>query len=655
MTKTSTRGRRRKKEEQPVPTALPPALRPWAHAFSGMPESHLHVIGRLMDALAPLIESQETALRSGRAEIDSFDDIAAAGPLDRLLTSELVWLKLMRGEFVRRIAEGEALRRRPVYRDPADDRAVVVLLDNGPFMIGRRRLVALAALLTLGAATMRRGDRFLWAATGHVGPPWQEGISRRALSRFINQTGAEELSARALEPLLRDAPVDTTGTNAILWSIAPKHTDFGGWLPSYRFEVDEIWPDPPTSDDDGTRQAYRADVTVISDRGIRRSARFAFPDEQSCADTLRAPFRAQSGLGSAVGSTNWAPGWISREADDGAAILRDGDGIVFHRRHFAPLRIDLAENDELLGARWPGNGPCAIVLRQGAEIHAIRFSPDGHFFERGSTTLADDHPLLAETHPTSAVPPLLRLGRKAAFTVGAPNGQLYAISFLSDAAHSALSVSLAEQTKDLRLMARSRTWLLCDTERGDQRTFVLIHARNGRRVFLRRDATLVQCQHIAHCEMIGETGGALLRVDGGWRWIAPAWWNQAEETVQPQISTDAILLRVDPIQHARNAVLASHRDNHPMNARRWNALFWSPEHGLEDWSFANGDWSRHRRQAPNIDGQVTAMVLIGKEILARVSDDDDAIRLLQFRLDAATTPTVQSGPGWWGDAICVDY
>ena len=654
MTTTNTHMRHRKKEEQPVPAGLPPALHPWARAFSSMPEPHLRVIGWLMEALAPLIESEESALRSGFAEIDSFDDVAAAGPLDRLLTSELVWLKLMRGEFVRRIAEGEALRRRPLYRDPADDRAVIVLLDNGPFMIGRRRLVALAALLTLGAATLRRGDRFLWAATGHVGPSWQEGISRRSLSQFINQTGAEELSAGTLEALLGNAPVDTTGNNAILWSIAPKNSDFGGWVPSYRFEIDEFWPDLSNSDDE-TDHAYYAGVAVVSDRGVRRTARFAFPDEQSCADTLRTPFRARSEIGSIVGGTNWAPDWISREADDGASILRDGDGIVFYRRYFAPLRIDLANDDELLGARWPGNGPCAIALRQGAEIHAIRFSPDGHVFERGSTALAGDHPLLAEAHPSSAVPPLLRLGRKAAFTVGAPNGQLYAISFLSDAAHSALSVSLADQTKNLRLMARSRTWLLCDTERGGQRAFVLIHARNGRRVFLRRDEALVQCRHIAHCEMIGETGGALLHIDGGWRWISPAWWSESEETVQPQIAADAILLRVDPMQHARNAVLASHRDTHPMNARRWSALFWSLERGLEEWSFANGDWSWHRRQAPNLDGRVTAMVLIGKEVLARVIDDDDTVHLLQFRLGAATTPTVQSGPRWWGDAICVDY
>jgi hypothetical protein len=81
-----------------------------------------------MAAVAPLIETADNALRDGLAELDSLDDIAPAGPLERLTVSELIWLKLLPGEFARRIAEGEALRRRPVYRDHAEDRSVLVLV-----------------------------------------------------------------------------------------------------------------------------------------------------------------------------------------------------------------------------------------------------------------------------------------------------------------------------------------------------------------------------------------------------------------------------------------------------------------------------------------------------------------------------------------------
>lgn len=653
MTMDGTRASRRNSKDDSVPPGLPAALRPWAEAFSGMPEDHLLLVGHLMAAVAPIVENQDSALTSGLDELDSFDDIAAEGPLDRLMTSELMWLKLMRGEFARRVAEGEALRRRPVFQDPATDRAVVVLLDNGPQMLGRRRLVALATLLTLGASTLRRGKRFLWAATGHIGPPWQEGISRRPLSRYINQTGSEGLDERTVAALLMDAPLDTSDERTVLWTITPKNANFGEWLPRFRFEVDEIWPDPLPEGDKASSD-YCADVAVISKHGSRRTARFKFPNEQTCADTLRAPFQRPALPDRQGGGTNWAPRWISHEADGGAAVLRDNDGIVMYRRHLEPLRFALKDNNELLGVRRPGNGPCSIILRQGEEVHSIRVDQSGRVFEHGSTTLARDHPLVAEDHAVSAVPPILRLGRKAAFTIGAPNGQFYAISKLSDAGQDAISVSLAEQIEDLRLLARARSWLLCDTERAGFRAFVLVHARTGRRMFLRRDPLLEKSRRVTACEVIGESGGALLQVDGTWNWFAPAWWAASDGTMQPQVPGDAFLLRVNPVEHTRNDMLTPRQKAIPISERLWSALFWSKESGLEDWLFGPRHWRPIQQSSPQIDGRVTAMVMIGKDVMARVINENDQIDLIEFRL-GSTAPKVQTGPRWWENAKCVEY
>ena len=652
MTASDTRANRPKaKKDDPVPAGLPHVLRPWADAFAGMPEDHLLLVGHLMAAIAPLVDSQETALASGLDELDSFDDIAASGPLDRLMTSELMWLKLMRGEFARRVAEGEALRRRPVYRDPADDRAVVVLLDNGPRMLGRRRLVALAALLTLGAATLRRGDRFLWTATSLAGPAWQEGLTKRSLSRYINQTGGEDLDQRTLAALLNDAPVKAKDRNAIVWTIAPKHTDFGDWLPRYRLQVDELWPDPTPSGGHAAT-GYGADVSVISAHGVRRTARFAFPDEQMCADTLKAPFKNPAPQ--AAAGSGWAPDWMFREADEGGAVIRHGNGgIVLQRRHLLPLRVDLDENHALLGARWPGNGPGALVLRQGDEIHAIRFDKDGRVFKRGSTTLAADHPLIAHAHAATAVPPLLRLARKSGFTVAAPNGRFYSVSILSEASHRTLSIALLDHARDLRMLARSRSWLLCELDQGDRRGIVLVDSRTGRRVHLRRDPALDKTRRISRCEVIGDTGGIIVRVDRRWRWIAPVWWPQAEETRQPQLPGDAFLLRVDPGQHAPSTLRTVHDKALAVSERRWSAMFWSKAHGLQEWTFKADGWRRHPLRSPAIDGRVTAMVTLGNDILARVAKENGSLDLLEFR-PGTVTPKVQSGPDWWESAKCVD-
>ncbi len=473
-----------------------------------MPEAHLLVIGELMAAISPLVESQDTALTSGLDDLEAFDNVATAGPLDRLVTTELMWLKLMPGEFIRRVAEGEALRRHPTFQDPSEDRALVVLLDNGPRMLGRRRLVALAALLTLGAAATRRGGRFHWAATNHIGPAWHEGINRRALSCYINQAGAEGLDMQRLDGLLYNAPVDISDDRTITWAIVPRDTSLEPVLPLYRFEIDEPWPPIEMSTGDITTASRYADVFVISSLGVRRSARFTFPDEQICADTLRDPFRKTGRQKHRdIGITNWAPDWISPEANDGAAIIRDEDGIVLYRKHSAVLRVDINEAASVLGVRWPGNGPCIIVWRQDDEIHSMRINQAGDISQRVSTMLADDHPLIAGSHAISAVPPLFRFVSKAALTIGAPDGRLYTVSISTDAGHEALSVALADQIKDMRLLARSRSWILCTTERGGQSAFVLIHVRTGRRIFLRRDAGLKHSSVISCCEVIGETGG----------------------------------------------------------------------------------------------------------------------------------------------------
>ena len=200
-----------------LPRGLPAILEPWASIFTEMPETHVLVLGRLIASMLPLIESEENALRDGLAELDAFDDVAASGPLDRLMISELMWLKLLPREFSRRVAEAEALRRRPVYRDRADDRAVIVVIDNGPQMLGRRRLVALAALLALAALAHRRGDRFLWAATGHIGSAWQEGVSRRALSRFINQTNGSDIDDDDVGLLLEEVPRAPDDEASLVW------------------------------------------------------------------------------------------------------------------------------------------------------------------------------------------------------------------------------------------------------------------------------------------------------------------------------------------------------------------------------------------------------------------------------------------------------
>lgn len=638
-------GSTRKSEQEP--RGLPPALRPWAAAFANMPEAHILLVGRLMAAVAPLVETADNALRDGIAELESLDDIAPAGPLERLLVSELVWLKLLPGEFARRIAEGEALRRRPVYRDRADDRAVLVVVDSGSQMLGRRRLLALAVLLTLGAAAHRRGDRFLWTSTAFMGDaPWQDGLSRRGLSRFINQTGAEGLGAKALDRLLQVAPVDPSDEAAVVWTIAPKNNDFGEFAPQYRFEIDEIWSRSKPADGAGALR-YAAEMTVTSNRGSRTTARVAFPEEQICADVLRAPFRARPVAGDADHPTGWAPSWIAPEADGNAAYFRDDRGIAIYRRYAPRLRVNLVREDHLLGVRSPASGQGAVVWRQGSEIHVVRFDGDGAISRRGSTTLADDHPLIAQSHPDPAVPPLLRFGKKAAMVVGAPDGRMFDIAFLQTVDDGRIAVSAVQQTQDLRILARTRTWLLSEREKYDPDILVLANARDGRRITLRNVPSISRSNRVRQCAVIGETGGALVALKDGWHWLYPTSWSDFDSR-RPPVARNAFLLRIDPHQHERASKYAGNA-----NRRSWAAWFWSQAAGLEQYFFDGEAWSCHSRHAPPLPGRVVAMTLLGRNVFALSRGDGGGNQLVEFRFKGAAPAKVLSGPCWWEEATCV--
>ena len=141
----------------------------------------------------------------------------------------------------------------------------------------------------------------------------------------------------------------------------------------------------------------------------------------------------------------------------------------------------------------------------------------------------------------------------------------------------------------------------------------------------------------------------------GWQWLAPTWWSEDLMPSAPPVPRDAFLLRLDPLQHARNAVVGSSPGDESFANRSWNAWFWSQDNGLEEWLYRSGSWQRLARPAPRFDGQVSAMVLIGKEVFARVQADNEEQQIVQFRLGAAPTSRIeQVGTLWEEEATCVE-
>lgn len=612
-------------------------LRPWAEAFADMPEAQLRLIGRLLAAVMPLVDAAEDARRDGLSELDSFDDLSPIGPIERLIVSELLWLRIMPSEFVRRIAEREALRRRAVYRDPTDDRAILLLIDSGPAMLGRRRLAALAGLLALGVAARRRGARLIWSATGFARDPiWLDGLDRRGLSRFVHQTGAEDLDAALLAERLDSAPEPAARNASALWTIAP-----AGWTapdppPTHRLEIGERWPER-------AGEPMRAEITAIAATGARRAAHVDLPEESVCAALLRAPFRLRGRASSPLPEgAHWAPLWMAPEADLGSFYLRLGDEIVVRRSQSRALRLRLPADAHLLGVRAAGALRTVVVWREGAAVWLASVSEPGREPVTATAALPPEHPLLTRSHPPDAVPPAFRFGRKGGVTIASPDGQLFEVAELDVWAEEAIAVAPQAHNQDLRVRARAQNWVLCEGADG----LLLLKPRSGRRVKLAENAEAPEGL-VRQCFAIGETGGAVIATDEGVRWAPPRGWNGAEIVPQPPVPEGAMLLRVDPMEHGSSVTRRALED------RRWQLWFWSGQTMLAVLAYDGGEWRLREQPAPALPGRPLAMTLSGKKCFALIEGDAGTPTLIEFRLGGMPDLRESAQQPWLAEAPCV--
>lgn len=609
------------------------ALRPWAEIFADMPAAHLRVLGHLLETIGPLVETADQSVRDGRAELDSFDDLATVGPLDRLITSELLWLKLEPNEFVRRIAEREALRRRPEYRDRAEQRAVVVVVDAGVEMLGRLRLVALAGLLSIGAASHRRGARFIWTSTGLTGEPaWIDGLSRRGLSRFVRQTGLEGLEGSAVARLMAVAPDDVSGS--LVWSIGRKDATIVDIEPEFRLELSE---QPPAEDlfaptdcgtDDSTKQPSRqVEASVVASTGARRTATLLFPDEKTAADLLRAPFRANSSPRPSTEIQDWSATWLAIETDETALYLRHGQDVALVQHGAPALTARLPPDSQLLGARLRLFGPSTLVWRRDDEIFVARFLTNGEVFSRGAAQVSADHPLILAQEREGALPTLIRHSRRVGAIFAGPDGRMYSMKSLT-ASDRAFGVERVEHHQHLRVLSRSKGWLLAVSEKSSGDALVLSHLRKGVQRVLHAAEPPIS---VRDCALVGDAGGALLATPKGWRW-APPHGLPAGDDQHPPVSKNAILLQVNAPYHATRRQTTGSGQKSPTELG-WDAWFWSREDGLRRYAYNGTAWSDYPGRSPELEGNVLAMKRVGRQVYA-LMDDDGSKSLFEFQFNS---------------------
>lgn len=631
------------------------ALRPWAAAFEGAPLAHIRLIGAALEAIAPLVETAEQARRAGRSELETFDDVVGRGPIERLILSEFVWAQASPAEFIRRVAENEALRRRPIYNDPADDRAVVLLLQSGPAMLGRRRLMALGALFALGLSARRRGVRLLWSATGFTRAPiWLDGLDRRGLARFVHQTADRDWDGAKLRARLAAAPAPA----AAAWVVdaaGGEAAELGDAVE--RLEIDEIWPALGASKNGPARPA-RLRAALFGAGGLRREATIPAPPERLAAATLRAPFRAPgraaADADADAAARGWAPDWIALETEGGAMLARLENGLALRPPRGRAIVFRPPDGGELLGARALGGGRSVVVWRAGGVLSRAFFDPSGRRERLDAGKLSAEHPLVAGAVAPSAAPPALRLGRGETPSVAAPDGSVHQLSSLDEWAAEGLDAAPHPTLADLRVVAWAQSWVLAEpaTETRAERGLVLHQLRSGRRLALEAAGGRPIAPPVRRCLLIGATGGALIADAAGVLWLGR---RGGPPPRQPELPPETQLLSVRPGAHEAPGA--------PAPDGRWSFEAWTPEQGLLVAHFSGEGWRIAPLPGPWPLPRPLAMVRAGKVFYAAIAGDDGAAAgadgrppprwtLMEFRRgDEAATPCAETR--WLQEAACV--
>lgn len=204
-------------------------------------------------------------------EFIGFDGIENRGRLANLLESEWLLRELDPDDFVRRVSEGEVMFRRRDFKGTGTKDVLTVVLDCGPWMLGRNRIVALAALFYLALRADRMGARLLWTVPGKS-KGWSEDLTPDTIRTFLGRVVQGPLPAQALDDALAQLDEGPRECWYVGAQTASDHPDISGSI---------ILTTAYGTDD--------AEVLITS-RGRRSRITLELPNDADTVAALRRPF-----------------------------------------------------------------------------------------------------------------------------------------------------------------------------------------------------------------------------------------------------------------------------------------------------------------------------------------------------------------------------
>ena len=337
--------------------ALPRAYAQFAELFAQFEAPMVETLGGLLASFASRLDLPHSYEAQPQGEFTGFDGISNLGELAHLLESDWLQRELDADDFVRRIAEREVFYRQPAYEDSGKTNTLAVVLDCGPWMLGRNRLCALAALFHLAAVAERRNATLRWLVPHGRQPHWASGLSRQTIGQFLGQIVQVEASGAQLDQAL-DA-LDAEG-RLDLWYVGAAQTagvaEAIGATASFLVETHY----PPAETD--ARIAVRT-------TGRRTQLDVTYPPEDTCVAALRRPFKPEAHarrpatdtdrIGKEPFDTLWVLDRFSQ-----SILVRMPDGLLWQplMGQRPGLWMPFAPEELLLGVGFERDGDLSLAL-----------------------------------------------------------------------------------------------------------------------------------------------------------------------------------------------------------------------------------------------------------------------------------------------------
>jgi hypothetical protein len=336
------------------------------------------VHGQLAQFEQLLTSFDEVDLRA-QGNFEGLGSLTTRGDMAYIVQTELLLRTEAPLEFVRRVAESEALYYEREYSDPGAKPVFRLMISIGPGILGHGRILALAAIFFMARIAAVRGAAFHWCfLPGAEEATWFDAVSVNTIKRFLRAASFAEASVddvlAALQTWERLVPVAPTTATA-------RHVD---WIVS---ADDGLQAEQTLAAASKAARALafrllppltgepRAAEIVIrrGGREVRRSI-IEFPADAVCLSALNLPFApVKQAAKSAdrpvanVQPSGWEPRYLVMPHAN-AKVLRVANGVLillFERgtelgaSYFLPIDADA----KLAGLRLRANNHLMVLLQ----------------------------------------------------------------------------------------------------------------------------------------------------------------------------------------------------------------------------------------------------------------------------------------------------